>query len=202
MIDRWNELWKNFDAAKKAEDLFYQLINAYNERYRAYHNINHIRLCLNEFDQVKDRLKDPKEVELAIWFHDVIYDPRSTNNEKESAEYTVLELKKHGTTCIRIDKVKDLILATKHDRSINTSDAEYLVDIDISIFGYSPDIYNKYELNIRKEYDWVPIAIYRKKRKELLMSFLTKDKIYHTNFFSNKYERIARSNLKAAIKSL
>ena len=80
MIDRWNELWKKLDTAKKAEDLFYQLINAYSGKNRDYHNISHIMLCLNEFDRVKDRLKDPKEVKLAIWFHDVIYDlPRQNN---------------------------------------------------------------------------------------------------------------------------
>lgn len=202
MIDRWNKLWKSLGNAKNEKDLFYQLINAYNQKNRAYHNINHIKLCLNEFDQVKDRLKNPKEVELAIWFHDVIYDPKSAYNEEESAEFAVLMFHNYKTTCIRIDRVKDLILATKHDRSNDTSDAEYLVDIDISIFGYPLEIYKDYEKNIRKEYEWVPEMIYRKKRKELLISFLSRDKIYHTNFFSNKYELQSRSNLKSTIKLL
>jgi predicted metal-dependent HD superfamily phosphohydrolase len=202
VIDRWNKLWKSLGAAKDGEDLFYQLINAYNDKNRAYHNISHIKHCLNEFDQIKYRLKNPKEVELAIWFHDVIYDPKSVSNEEESAEFTILELKKSEAPCISIDMVKHFILATKHDRSINTPDSEYLVDIDISIFGYPPKIYMDYEKNIRKEYEWVPEAIYRKKRKELLISFLSRGKIYYTNFFSNKYELQSRSNLKAAIKSL
>jgi predicted metal-dependent HD superfamily phosphohydrolase len=202
VINRWNNLWKSLGIANNGEDLFYQLINAYNEKNRAYHNINHIKLCLNEFDQVKERLKNPTEVELAIWFHDVIYDPKLSNNEEESAKLAVLMLDNYEATCIRIDIVKDLILATKHDKSINTPDSEYLVDIDISIFGYPPKIYMDYEKNIRKEYEWVPEAIYRKKRKELLISFLSRGKIYYTNFFSNKYELQSRSNLKAAIKSL
>lgn len=202
MLDRWNKLWKSLGTANNAEDLFYQLINAYNDKNRAYHNINHIKLCLSEFDQVQDRLKNPKEVELAIWFHDVIYDPKSAYNEEESAKFAVLKLNNYETTCIRIDRVKDLILSTKHDRTINTSDAEYLIDIDISIFGYPPKIYEDYEKNIRKEYKWVPDTIYRKKRMELLISFLSRDKIYYTNYFSNKYERQSRSNLKEALKSL
>ena len=52
MINRWNKLWKSLNTSNNMEDLFYQVINAYNEKNRAYHNINHIKLCLNEFDQV------------------------------------------------------------------------------------------------------------------------------------------------------
>ncbi len=202
MINRWNKLWESLGTTNKMEDLFDQLIDAYNEKNRAYHNINHIKHCLNEFDQVKGKLKNPEEVELAIWFHDVIYDPKSACNEEESAEFAVSKLKNADVASIRIDKIKALILATKHDRSINTSDAQYLVDIDISIFGNPPEIYLEYEKNIRKEYEWVPEAIYRKKRKELLISFLKRGKIYYTNFFSNQYELQSRSNLEDAINSL
>ncbi|MBT8340274.1 MAG: N-methyl-D-aspartate receptor NMDAR2C subunit [Desulfatitalea sp.] len=202
MIDRWNELWQKLGAANKMENLFYQLTNAYNEKNRAYHNMGHIKLCLKEFDQVKVRLKNHLEVELAIWFHDVIYDPKSVTNEEESAAFAVVELQKADITCICIDTVRDLILATKHDRSINTSDAEFLVDIDLSILGYPPGIYKEYEKNIRKEYEWVPETIYREKRKELLMSFLGRDKIYYTKAFSNQYERQSRFNLEETIKSL
>ena len=165
MINRWNELWKKLGTTKNMESLYYQIIKAYSEKNRAYHNISHVEQCLNEFDQVKDRLKNPEEVELAIWFHDVIYNPKSISNEEESAEFAILELKKTEPINIRIDTVKGLILATKHDRSINTPDAEYLVDIDISIFGYPPKIYKQYTKNIRTEYEWVPYSLYKKNEK-------------------------------------
>ncbi len=202
MIERWETLWKNADSPQNAEGLFHQLIKAYSAKNRAYHNINHIQMCLSEFDRVKDRLNDPTEVELAIWFHDVIYNPRSLYNEEKSAEFATSNLNTCGISPIRINKVRELILATKHDRSINDSDTKYLVDIDISILGYPPEIYEYYENCIRKEYKWVPKIMYKKKRREVLLSFLDRGQIYQTRFFFDNYELQSRFNLENAIMLL
>ncbi len=48
----------------------------------------------------------------------------------------------------------------------------------------------------------VPSFIYRKKRKELLKSFLQKDSIYSFDYFKLKYENIARLNIDRAIQAL
>lgn len=184
------------------ENLYSQLVNYYNKKNRAYHNMNHIKVCLHEFEQVKSSLKYPHDVELAIWFHDIIYDPKSPLNEDKSAEFAATALKNLNVDSHHIGRVKDLILATKHDKAITNRDAQYLVDIDISILGYPPELFLSYEKSIRKEYKWVPQIIYRKKRKQLLMSFLNREKIYYTEPFSELYESQSRINLNAAIKSL
>ncbi len=189
-------------CSQNMDPLFLELCNAYGEKHRAYHDLSHIQQCLEEFDSVRDKLEHPEEVELAIWFHDVVYDPESPRNEADSAAYAASAMKKAGIDKASIRRVMDFILATRHDGTVGSQDAQYLMDIDIATFGSTPEIYRIYEDRIRKEYDSVPESVYREKRMGVLRSFLQKGQIYRTAFFRMKYSQLAVNNLKAAITAL
>ena len=77
-----------------------------------------------------------------------------------------------------------------------------MVDMDLSILGASVDVYTQFERNVRQEYKRVPYFLYRKKRKEILQSFLAREAIYYTDFFRDKWEKPARRNLRSAIEGL
>src|SRR5690606_13700223 len=47
------------------------------------------RRVLAEFDSVRAVVQHPATVEAALWFHDVVYDPRSPTNEEDSAGVAV-----------------------------------------------------------------------------------------------------------------
>lgn len=64
----------------------------YSEPHRHYHNFHHIADSLAEFDRARHLAREPLAVELAIWFHDTVYDTRAGNNEEQSAE-----LGRHGS---------------------------------------------------------------------------------------------------------
>jgi predicted metal-dependent HD superfamily phosphohydrolase len=55
---------------------YQRLTDAYAEPQRHYHNQQHIAECLAEFDQARHLAQQPTAVELALWFHDAVYDPR------------------------------------------------------------------------------------------------------------------------------
>jgi len=55
---------------------------------------------------------------------------------------------------------------------------------------------------VRDEYKLVPYFLYRKKRKEILTSFLERERIYQNDFFYDKFETQARANIGSAIKML
>ncbi len=195
-IERWRILWQTLPNAGNTDSIYFKLVERYSEKHRAYHNGSHVEHCLEEFDEIKGFLSHPNEVEIAIWFHDAIYETKSDKNEEKSAQWAEEELKKADADEDSIRIVRDLILATKHHESQHDSDAMYFLDIDLSIFGSPPELYKEYETNIRKEYKWVPFFIFRKKRKEILNSFLNRDRIFFTEFFRKKYEKNARVNLK------
>jgi len=83
--DRWNELCRGA-RSEAAAQWYDRLLELYSEPHRHYHNAQHITDCLKEFDSVRDAAQEPLAVELAIWFHDAIYNPRAGDNEERSAE--------------------------------------------------------------------------------------------------------------------
>jgi predicted metal-dependent HD superfamily phosphohydrolase len=98
--------------------------------------------------------------------------------------------------------VADLVLATRHDTLPADPDAQLLCDIDLSILGRDADRSARFEQQIRREYAWVPEPLYRSARAEVLAGFLARPAVYQTEFFRERYERGARSNLTRIIGEL
>jgi predicted metal-dependent HD superfamily phosphohydrolase len=53
-----------------------------------------------------------------------------------------------------------------------------------------------------REFDSVPSLLFRRKRAEILESFLARPRIYTTELFGERYESQARHNLAKAIERL
>jgi predicted metal-dependent HD superfamily phosphohydrolase len=178
----------------------------YAEPQRAYHNWTHIEELLAQFDAHAHALDHPSAFRLAILFHDAIYDPRASDNEARSAELFEAAMKESIST----DDIacgRDLILAThKHTTSAVdrrfVAEAELFLDMDLSILGAGEKRFDDYDAAIREEYSFVPIETYRQRRAEILKSFLNRPRIYLTDDYHYRLDRIARANLRRAIDRL
>ena len=182
-------------------DTFRILEDLYARSNRFYHNQGHISYCLSEFQKYRHLADFPYEVEMAIWFHDAIYDTTSTDNEEKSAELAQDKLSVLNVNAQSIDRIVEIILATKSHQGF-TIDSKLMIDIDLLILGASTPIFEKYDRNIRKEYTWVPQEVYLPKRIEVLQSFLDRDEIYHTQDIQELYEIQARNNISRKIEEL
>lgn len=58
--------------------------------------------------------KNYPAIQLAAWFHDVIYNPMATDNEEKSAEYAAKVLTKLNVASSTIDAVTRMSLNTKN----------------------------------------------------------------------------------------
>lgn len=183
-------------------ETFEKLEKAYSESHRHYHNSRHVIACLKHLDDTSHLVDKPEHIELALWFHDAIYSPYSSTNEKESAEWAKEFLQQNKVARKLIEKIYRLIMATLHQHQPVIDDEKLLVDIDLSILGSNLQVYNQFEENVRMEYRFVPKIIYRRKRKEILKSFLERERIYSTDFFYSSLELNARRNLEKTIKYL
>jgi predicted metal-dependent HD superfamily phosphohydrolase len=201
-LERWRELVQRLGSKSDMDELFLRLCEAYSEPHRAYHTSDHIEHSLCELDRAADLAERLGEVEVAIWFHDAIYTLGATDNEEQSARWAAAALAAAGILAPVVMRVADLILATRHDTVPLHSDARLMVDIDLSTLGCPPKEFAKYERQIRQEHQSVPEPTYRKKRVELLQSFLSRESIYLTEFFHNLYEMQARENLSRSIAAL
>jgi predicted metal-dependent HD superfamily phosphohydrolase len=180
-------------ARKSFDDLTAQ----YSGKHRSYHNLSHIDRMLSWFDVAAN---GSDSVELAIWFHDIIYEPRSDQNESDSALYFMDRFSSVIDEWV-IDDVKRLIMATdlKCPRS-GRSDEDLLIDIDWSILGAEPDTYEAYRSAIRHEYRFVSEVDFTVGRKRILQHFLSRP-IYTTPLFS-QLEPQARLNIENEIQNL
>jgi predicted metal-dependent HD superfamily phosphohydrolase len=199
---RWNQLWFSLQVSEVPANTFAELVAAYSSQDRFYHTLSHIEDCLPVFDDGKEFARRPAEVELAIWFHDAVYDTKAAGNEQRSAEWAQRVATESGLDKSTAERVSSLILATCHTEEASETDAQLLVDVDLSILGRESQVFWEYEQNIRKEYEWVPISIYRQKRREILQSFLDRPNIYQLDLYRRLYESQARENVQQAISRL
>lgn len=183
-------------------DTYEKLMSSYGEKHRHYHNTTHIDATLKHLSQAKHLASDYEALEVALCFHDAIYKIFSSSNEFDSADWAAEFLKVNNASDEFISKVHRLIMVTLHDASPSDNDESLMVDIDLSILGCSAELYNDFEVWIRKEYSLIPSFIYKKKRKEILKGFLDREKIYSHEYFFDKFEGSARHNILAAIQRL
>lgn len=198
---RWLDLMNKLGIDNNKE-VFDNLLAAYSEKHRYYHNTQHIDAVLKHLDETKNLAENPIELEIALWFHDAVYKPFSSSNELDSADWAARFLQKNGRNQKLIDNVHALIMATLHTHNSTAEDDQLIVDIDLTILGASDQVYDVFEENVRKEYKWVPWLIYRKKRKAILEGFLNRERIYNTDFFYKKLEQQARENMQRTILTL
>lgn len=183
-----------------SESIYHDLLTRYSEPHRHYHDARHIDQCLQEFDAARGTALNPVALEWAIWFHDIVYDPKGSDNEERSAKYARECLQQVSPELA--GQVSDLILTTKTHLPGAVPDAPLLIDIDLSILGKSPERFAEYETEIRKEYVWVPMNVYCGKRVEILRGFLSSKRIYRTKSFHDRYEDAARRNISKLISEL
>lgn len=201
-LQQWDRLCQALGIAMPVSDYFNELVQRYSESHRAYHTLLHIDECLAHFSAIRHLTDQPHIVEVAIWFHDVIYDPKRSDNEAASAVVATTFCQEYGMALATITQIGQLILFTKHDRSPPAGDGALLVDIDLAVFGATATRFDEYEQQIRDEYAWVPWSTFCQKRVELLQQFLARPSIYQTAYFQERFESTARRNLEHSVQQL
>ncbi|ACO44902.1 phosphohydrolase [Deinococcus deserti] len=170
----------------------------YQEPHRAYHTAAHVRDMLLGLGR---RGVLSPALALGVWGHDLVYEPRATDNEQRSAELFDAWLWSRGAPDSLREQIRDLILVTQHVAPAFTREEALMVDADLSILGASPQAFAAYHAAIRKEYAHVPECRYRHGRLAVLRGFLERETLYLTSEFA-ALDAPARRNLRAAIEAL
>ena len=198
----WHSTWSDLGLPLPEPQLLHALLARYAEPHRSYHTAQHLEECHDHFARSRALAHEPGAVQLALWFHDAIYDTRSPHNEDQSAAWAVQVLAAAGAPDRLKSSVETMVLATKHNAAPNSPDAALTVDIDLSILGASPPRFDEYEAQVRHEYAWVPEEAFRSARGRILAEFLGRPRIYLTDLFYQTLEGQARSNLRASLARL
>jgi predicted metal-dependent HD superfamily phosphohydrolase len=202
---RWTRLWAGLvsdRASDGSSEVFDDLTGRYAGPGRHYHNAGHIADCLRRYDDVRGEAVDPVSLELAIWFHDAVYDPRATDNEERSAQLAVDAIAGGGGGAELAGRVRRLIVATKTHDPGDEPDGPWLIDIDLAILGSPAVVFDAYEIAIRAEYGWVAPVEFCAKRAHILERFLERDGVFLTPWFRARFEAQARANLRRSLERL
>jgi len=201
-VARWLEMWKDLGATHSDPKLRGELIARYGEPHRKYHTTQHLDECFEKLDDIRPLARYPAEVELALWFHDAIYDVKRHDNEEKSADWARASAAAAGVSAEACERVYSLILTTRHKAVPHGTDAEILVDVDLSILGAAPERFDQYERQVREEYAWVPEFVVRRERKAILKEIRARSRIFNTTRFRDRYEQQARSNIERSLERL
>ncbi len=189
------------DALKLPKDTalerYKQLYSLYNQPNRYYHNLVHIWNFVKLFDQYKEKILQPLLFELAIWYHDAIYEAKKKDNELQSANL-VQELFKNTLHEQQLNYVNDLIMSTEgHFPKTEQMDVYRFLDFDLAILATDYKTYQKYSEAIWQEYKTAyPKLLYKIGRKKVLKNFLSREKLYFSEEFFEKFEKKARQNIQ------
>jgi len=199
LLDNWNAAWRALGVASADEALCIELQRRYGEPHRHYHTMQHLGECLAWFEREQALAERPGEVAIALWFHDAVYDVHAHDNEARSAEWARSAMLAAGAQPEAADRVRALVMATRHDAVPEGRDAELLIDIDLSILGAEQQRFDEYERQVHAEYAFVHEAVRLPRRRAILQRFLAREAIYTTPRMHALLELRARANLARSI---
>lgn len=195
---RWRthvQMLGNFNADVVGH-LFDNLCRSYSEPHRKYHTLAHLTWLFDRLETHADEIGDPARLAFATWYHDIVYDPRRTDNEAKSAERAMKELDQLGASSELRSHVVQLILATKHHtRGGRDYDDNIFLDADFAILGSDETTYRTYLTNVRAEYAHLDDQAWTTGRSTFLKVIASSDRVFRTGIFEGEYAEQARRNI-------
>ncbi|KLD75909.1 hypothetical protein FZ025_20880 [Xanthomonas hyacinthi] len=184
-----------------------QLQAAYATPPRAYHHFGHVQAVLGHYAEVAAALgwRQPREVYLAVLYHDAVYQAGRDDNEAQSARLAQAAIAQWlpdaGLDAARVAALIEL--TARHGQlSAAAVDAEaaLFLDCDMAILGADPAAFAAYDRAIAEEYRGVvPGWLYRRKRRAFLKTVLAQPRIFLSDWFHARYDAAARANLRQVI---
>src|SRR5438093_1443358 len=115
-IDPWLVNWKQLGVADSPalRELHAELLARYAEPHRHYHTQQHLSECLESASALRALATHPAEVDVALWFHDAIYDTRRPDNEDRSAAWALAAALSLGASPDAAQRIDALVMVTRH----------------------------------------------------------------------------------------
>lgn len=202
-----------FSSVPVAERFTTFLVDSYNEQGRYHHTLRHVASMLEGLARHGQDLDgdDRDVIELAIWFHDCIYDPLAPHgkNERDS----VVEWQRFAQEMVPSRPAVEASVTTLIECTIahvlprNPPDhlsprvTHLFLDLDLSILSTPADTYGEYAQNIRKEYTHFNDKAYCAGHAKVLQSFLGRECIYFSDAYRGT-EDAARENIRRELAIL
>lgn len=197
---RFGRLVGRLGARANVDAVFFRLHADWSSTARRYHDVEHLADCLRELDREPES-PSRDVIELALWYHDAVYEPGASDSEERSATRLVADAAELGLATAHARAAAALVRATAHGAHQEGGDLAALVaDIDLSILGRDPLRFMEYEYGVEEELAAIPRIALRRGRGSFLARLLEAP-IYRTASFRERFEDAARANIAALLES-
>jgi len=196
LYHQWQALLSRYQCpAKQADRLFEEIVQAHSEPHRFYHTLSHLESLFKELETIGC---DDEACLWSVWYHDYVYQPGKGNNEAKSAKIAASGMRTVGVLDSIIDKVEDIINATKHHTSIDAV-SDLFLDADMAILGADAVTYQQYVAAVKQEFKNIPAVLFNNGRKKFLTALLVQDELFLTDLFNEQYGEQAKSNIRGEL---
>ena len=199
--DRFRSLVSRCAPGADAGELYRIVVERYSEPQRSYHTLGHIYHCLTQLDGARHLAEDPDAMELAIWFHDIVYETAAGDNELRSARLFDSLLGPHMAP-ERAARVHRLIRDTEHPIEPEDNDGRLMVDIDLSSLALPWEDFMRDTQAVCRELSHVSEAQLAEGKCNFFKQLLSRSSIYLTTHFRERLEAQARANIERHMRDL
>lgn len=183
---------------------------------RAYHNLQHVGDMLAMLEDANTLVdldlrteEQRRTVELAVWFHDIVYRTKGVRPEQNEDESAFAMLMFIRSISARKQSIANpayyCILATKHAAEPYVAAPSNvlhcaIVDLDLAGLGSDRETYIGNSRRIREEYAHVDDAVWWANRGKFLRRMLCREHVFTTEGFRARFEAQARGNMRTELE--
>jgi predicted metal-dependent HD superfamily phosphohydrolase len=154
-------------------DQISHVLDCWREPHRRWHSIEHLIDLFNKVDKIKGITEKEYEILIiAVFFHDVVYDPQKRDNEIRSIElFDEYSEKVPNDYCIIVTNIINCTALYPEVPLGKLCILFWKMDNDIVI---NKNFYEfiDYEDKIRKEYSFISTPIYKENRMKFLEKYI------------------------------
>ena len=152
---------------KQSQNMTIELLKRWRDPRRFYHSIdNHLIPMLDQIKMLSVDANSKQLLEIATWFHDCIYDPKSRDNELNSIRFFINKLE--NKYCADANIIRDIIRVTI-DFECDTALKVHFANLDLDYLNHT-DVKRivQNELLLLKEFQFVDYSIYKQRRLNII----------------------------------
>lgn len=180
-----------------------ELLAAYADPARGYHDTRHLAEVLDRLDELAGAGTpyDAVPVLLAAWFHDAVYDGER-DAEERSAAWAEDSLPGLVAPEVVAEVARLVRLTETHRPADDDANGCALSDADLAILAAPGERYASYTSAVRREYAHLDDDVFRAGRASVLAALADKQPLFHTPYARERWESPARANLERELATL
>jgi predicted metal-dependent HD superfamily phosphohydrolase len=215
----WSRFWGDWQSRRPLRptgpllesEVWGLLFEHYLSPGRFYHTLDHAVGMVRQVRELRGsvqlgttpepdlRTVDFDVLEMAVWFHDAVYEVGADDNERRSADLAAGAARAMGFSEPQIDQIRELILQSSHRDPATTFAARLLCDMDLILLGLPWEQFVAGMELIRRECAPMPRAAEQFEKAVMLRTLLERPSIYQTGMFRERFEERARANIRRFI---